>query len=77
MREVYLYKIPEFVAAQRFYVPKGPESDLSAVVNPCGEVRGIKALRVVDASILPDIPSLPTSVTTIMVAERIAARLSR
>jgi choline dehydrogenase len=46
-------------------------------VNACGEVRGIKALRVVDTSILPDIPSLPTSVTTIMVAERIAASLSR
>ena len=30
----------------------------------------------VDASILPDIPSVPTNVTTIMMAERIAARLS-
>jgi choline dehydrogenase len=58
-------------------VPMGTESDLSAVVNAWGEVRGIEALRVVDASILPDIPSVPTNVTTIMVAERIAARLSR
>jgi NADP-dependent 3-hydroxy acid dehydrogenase YdfG len=32
--------------------------------------------RVVDASILPDIPSVATNVTTIMVAERIAAKLS-
>ena len=35
-----------------------------------------KALRVVDASILPDIPSVGTNVTTIMVAERIAAKLA-
>ena len=39
-------------------------------------MRGVEALRVVDASILPDIPSVPTNVTTIMMAERIAARLS-
>jgi choline dehydrogenase len=39
-------------------------------------VREIEALRVVDASILPEIPSVPTNVTTIMLAERIAARLS-
>jgi len=38
-------------------------------------VRTVEGLRVVDASIIPDIPSVPTNVTTIMVAERIAARL--
>jgi choline dehydrogenase len=46
------------------------------VVDAWGKVRGVEALRVVDASILPDIPSVATNVTTIMVAERIAARLS-
>jgi choline dehydrogenase len=30
----------------------------------------------VDASILPEVPSVPTNVTTIMVAERIAAKLA-
>jgi choline dehydrogenase len=40
------------------------------------ELRAIKALRVVDASIRPDIPSVSTNVTTIVVAERIAAKLS-
>jgi hypothetical protein len=35
-------------------------------------VRGVEALRVVDAPIPPDIPSA----TTIMVAERIATKLS-
>ncbi len=58
-------------------VPLGADSDPTAVVNAWGKVRGVEALRVVDASILPDIPSVPTNVTTIMVAERIAAKLSR
>ena len=57
-------------------VPMGTETDPTAVVDPWGKVRGIEALRVVDASILPDIPSVATNVTTIMVTERIAARLS-
>jgi len=57
-------------------VPMGADSDPSAVVDAWGKVRGIEELRVVDASILPDIPSVPTNVTTIMVAERIAAKLS-
>jgi choline dehydrogenase-like flavoprotein len=34
----------------------------------------IQMLRVVDASILPDIPSVATNVTTIMVAEHITAK---
>jgi choline dehydrogenase len=45
------------------------------VVDAWGKVRGVQGLRVVDASILPDIPSVATNVTTIMVAERIAAML--
>jgi choline dehydrogenase len=57
-------------------VPMGADSDPTAVVDPWGKVRGVEALRVVDASILPDIPSVPTNVTTIMVAERIAAKLT-
>jgi choline dehydrogenase len=57
-------------------VPMGADSDPTAVVDAWGKVRGIEALRVVDASILPDIPSVPTNVTTIMVAERIASKLA-
>jgi choline dehydrogenase len=57
-------------------VPMGTDSDPSAVVDAWGNVRGIQALRVVDASILPDIPSVATNVTTIMVAERIAQKIS-
>jgi choline dehydrogenase len=57
-------------------VPMGADSDSTAVVDAWGKVREIEALRVVDASILPDIPSVATNVTTIMVAERIAAKLT-
>jgi choline dehydrogenase len=56
-------------------VSMGADSDPAAVVDSWGKVRGIEALHVVDASIIPDIPSVPTNVTTIMVAERVAARL--
>jgi len=57
-------------------VPIGADSDPTAIVDAWGKVRGIEALRVVDASILPEIPSVGTNVTTIMLAERIAAKLS-
>ncbi|MDQ0837012.1 GMC family oxidoreductase [Sphingomonas faeni] len=57
-------------------VPMGADADPTAVVDAWGNVRGIQGLRVVDASILPEIPSVPTNVTTIMVAERIAARIT-
>lgn len=56
-------------------VPMGASSDPGAVVDAWGKVHGIAALRVVDASIMPDIPSVATNVTTIMLAEHIAARL--
>ena len=54
-------------------VPMGGSRDPGAVVDPVGRVRGVRGLRVVDASIFPEIPSTPTNLTTIMVAERIAA----
>jgi choline dehydrogenase len=57
-------------------VPMGADSDPTAVVDAWGKVRGLEGLRVVDASILPDIPSVATNVTTIMVAERIAGKLT-
>ena len=50
----------------------GPASDEMAVVNQYGEVHGLAGLRVVDASIMPDVIRANTNVTTIMIAERIA-----
>lgn len=55
--------------------PMGSEQDASAVVDWLGAVRGVEHLRVVDASIFPEIPSTPTKLTVIMAAEHIAARM--
>jgi choline dehydrogenase len=52
----------------------GPE-DRWAVVDAVGAVKGVTGLRVVDASIMPEIPSTVTNLTTIMIAERIFQRV--
>src|SRR5246127_4237417 len=55
--------------------PMGGPEDPWAVVDEVGAVKGLAGLRVVDASILPEIPSCATNLTTIMVAERIYERV--
>jgi choline dehydrogenase len=55
--------------------PMGGPGDDWAVVDELGAVRGVAGLRVVDASIIPEAPSAPTNVTTIMIAEHLASRL--
>jgi len=52
-------------------VPMGDDG----VVDSEGRVHGIDGLMVVDASIMPGIPSAPTNLTTMMIAEHIAARV--
>jgi len=52
--------------------PMGGAQDPWAVVDSGGAVKGIDGLRVVDASIIPVVPSVAINPTTIMVAERIA-----
>jgi choline dehydrogenase len=56
-------------------VPMGGPADPWAVVDAVGVVNGLDGLRVVDASIIPEVPSTVTNLTTIMVAERIYERV--
>jgi choline dehydrogenase len=54
--------------------PMGGPTDPWAVVDSLGSVRGVDRLRVVDASIIPEVPSSTTNLTVIMLAERIFQR---
>lgn len=54
----------------------GPSPAAGAVVDANGAVHGMDALTVADASIMPVIPAANIHLTTLMIAERIAARLS-
>jgi choline dehydrogenase len=50
----------------------GPDGDPNAVVDAHGRVRGVEGLRVVDASIMPNIVNCNTNLTSIMIGERVA-----
>ncbi|MEC9445870.1 MAG: GMC oxidoreductase, partial [Chloroflexota bacterium] len=50
----------------------GPNSDSMAVVDQFSRVHGLQGLRVVDASVMPDVIRANTNATTIMIAERVA-----
>ncbi len=50
----------------------GPASDPTAVVDQFCHVHGIDGLRVVDASVMPDIVRANTNATVIMIAERVS-----
>jgi choline dehydrogenase len=50
----------------------GPDNDPMAVVDQYCRVRGVEGLRVVDASIMPNIVRANTNLTCIMIGERVA-----
>jgi len=53
----------------------GPLGEPRSVVDSDGRVIGVEGLRVVDASIMPEAPRANTHLTTVMIAEHIAARI--
>jgi choline dehydrogenase len=50
----------------------GPAGSSWGVVDQRGQVHGVDGLYVIDASIMPTLPVVPTNMTTIMLAERCA-----
>ena len=50
----------------------GSEKDPTAVVDPQLRVKGVSGLRVVDASIFPNITTGNTNAPTIMAAEKLS-----
>jgi choline dehydrogenase len=73
--------LPEVIAANlatyghpTSTIPMGGPADPAAVVDSVGAVRGLQNLRIVDASIIPRVPSTVTNPTTIVVAEHIYRR---
>ena len=50
----------------------GRPGDPQAVVDQQGRVYGVEGLRVVDMSILPDVPSRVPAATAMMIGEKVA-----
>jgi choline dehydrogenase len=50
----------------------GQVDDPDAVVDPRLRLHGVDNMRIVDASVMPTIPSAPTNLSCLMIAERAA-----
>jgi choline dehydrogenase len=69
-REAWTYHHPVGTCAM------GVDPSAGAVVDQACRVHGVEGLWVVDASVMPDIPSANTHIPTVMVAERAAALMA-
>jgi choline dehydrogenase len=87
-RAIEAFKIGRAIARQPVFAqvtageptstaPMGSDVMPWAVVDSVGAVKGVERLRVVDASIIPEVPSTVTNLTVIMIAERIFDRVYR
>ena len=67
------YSVPHVVGT----CSMGPSPDDFAVVDAWGNVHGVERISVVDASIMPDVPSGFPHIITIMIAERLSERIAQ
>jgi choline dehydrogenase len=70
--EANAYSIPHVVGTCRM----GSRPDEGDVVDPSGWVHGVEGLVVADASVIPDATAGFPHIVTLMIAERIAARIA-
>ena len=75
--------VAELIRANGYSLPHvvgtcamGPRPEAGAVVDARGQVHGTDGLSVVDASIMPDVPSGFTHIPTIMIAERLSEQIA-
>lgn len=74
--------LPALIRANAYSLPHvvgtcamGRRPEAGAVVDESGHVHGTERLSVIDASIMPDVPSGFTHFPTIMIAERLSERI--
>ncbi len=68
----YMHKTHNTVYHPACTAHMGPDSDPLAVVDPRLRVRGVRALRIADGSILPFLPAINPCITTMMIGEKCA-----
>jgi len=68
-------QVQTYIGHMTSTAPMGPDDDPRAVVDENGKVRRVDGLYAGDASIMPDVPSVATNPTVILIAEIVADRI--
>jgi choline dehydrogenase len=69
--------LEELIRAELFSVPHTVGTcAMGSVVDEVGSVNGVEGLSVVDASVMPDVPSGFAHIPTVMIAERLAEHIA-